>query len=146
LTVFADSSAIVKLYVPEIGHEAVRQAEPPLVVSALARVQVPAAFWGKSRSGELAAEDAALLTSAFEFDYHGDVVDGSAFASVAVTEAILVDAARLAARHGLRGYDAVQLACAVAARSADPTIGTVAVFDKDLRRAMVAEGFVLLDV
>jgi hypothetical protein len=39
-----------------------------------------------------------------------------------------VDAARYAARHRLRAFDAVQLACAVAARDADPSVESVAVF------------------
>jgi uncharacterized protein len=144
LSVFADSSALVKLYVAEAEHQIVRAAPVPLVVSLLARVEVSAALWGKNRTRELSAEDAAMLTAAFEFDFHGDVQQESVFVVVPVTEAILVDAARHAARHGLRAYDAVQLASAIAARAADPTINTVAVFDTNLRNAMLAEGFSVL--
>ena len=145
MSVFGDSSALVKLYVPELGHEAVRAGVGPFVISALARVEVPAALWGKSRTGELSASDAALLVSAFEFDYHGDDQADSIFAVVAVDELIAVAAARHAARHGLRAYDAVQLACAIAARGADHSVDTFAVFDLKLRDAAVAEGFFLLD-
>lgn len=147
MSVFADSSALVKLYVAEFGHEAVRAgAGPgPFVIATLARVEVPAALWGKSRTGELSASDAALLASAFEFDYHGDDQAGSIFAIVAVDESIVVSAARQAARHALRAYDAVQLACAIAARGADPSVDTFAVFDLQLRDAAVVEGFSLLD-
>ncbi len=145
MSVFADSSAIVKLYVPEAGHEAVRAIVAPIVVSVLARVEVPAALWGKQRAGELTAEDAAVLVAAFEFDYHGtgtrDGTGAGAFAVIAMSELIAVDAARQAARHGLRAYDSVQLASAIAARVADPGIADVAVFDVNLRRAMLAEGF-----
>lgn len=144
LSVSADSSASVKLYVPEEDHEIVRQLTGPLVISILARVEVPTAFWGKHRAGGLAIEDAALLTTAFEFDYHGDADQESAFVVVPIVESILIDAARRAARHGLRAYDSVQLACAVAARRADPAIDTVAVFDTDLRKALLAEGFSIL--
>ncbi len=141
MSVFADSSAIVKLYVPEAGHEAVRAIMAPIVVSVLARVEVPAALWGKQRAGELTAEDAAVLVAAFEFDYHGDTTRDGAFAVIAMSELIAVDAARQAARHGLRAYDSVQLASAIAARVADPGIADVAVFGVNLRRAMLAEGF-----
>ncbi len=57
VSVFADSSALVKLYVAEFGHEAVRAgAGPgPLVIATIARAEVPAALWGKSRTGELSA-------------------------------------------------------------------------------------------
>ncbi len=146
MSVFADSSALVKLYVPEFGYESVRASATlnPLVIASLARVEVPAAFWSKSRSGELSAPDAALLVRAFEFDFHGDDHAGSLFAVVAVDESILVAAALEAARHGLRAYDAVQLACALAARNADPSIDTFAVFDAKLRDAAVAEGFASL--
>ena len=142
MSVFADSSAIVKLYVPEVGHEAVRAISGPLVVSALARVEIPAALWGKHRSGEIESDDASVLTAAFEYDYHGGPVDEPRYATIPVTEAVLVDAARQAARHRLRAYDAVQLACAVAARAADPAIDSMVVFDKSLRDAAIAEGFI----
>lgn len=145
MSVFADSSALVKLYVPEFGHEAVRASASPFVVATLARVEVPAALWGKSRSGELSASDAAVLVSAFEFDYHGDHQAESVFAVIAIDEPIVVAAAGQAARHGLRAYDAVQLACAIAARSADASVDTFAVFDRKLRDAASAEGFSLLD-
>ena len=65
MTVFADSSALVKLYVPEAGHIAVRSITDPIVIADLARVEVPAAFWGKVRTGELALDDADVLISAF---------------------------------------------------------------------------------
>jgi uncharacterized protein len=144
LTVFADSSALVKLYVAEVGHEAVRAIVDPIVIANLARVEVPAAFWGKTRTGELDVDDAALLVSAFEHDYHGDEEADSIFAVVSHNEPTLIDAARHAARHRLRAYDAVQLACAIAARRADPSIEAFAVFDKSLRNAAIAEGFAIV--
>lgn len=145
MSVFADSSALVKLYVAEVGHEVVRASAHPFVISSLARVEVPAAFWGKSRTGEVSAADATLLVSAFEFDFHGDDAVGSIFVILSLNESILVAAAREAARHGLRAYDAVQLACAIAARGVDPSVDTFAVFDLKLRNAAIAEGFAVLD-
>lgn len=144
MSVFADSSALVKLYVPEVGHRSIRAAGP-LVVSELARVEVPAALWGKSRTGELSTDDAALLVAAFEFDYHGDDEAESRFAVIGVDESIVVEAARCAARHGLRAYDAVQLASALAGREADTSVNTFAVFDVKLRGAALAERFEVLD-
>jgi hypothetical protein len=49
--VFADPSAIVKLYADEVGAEAVRAAAPT-IISQLARVEVPTALWRKHRMGE----------------------------------------------------------------------------------------------
>lgn len=144
MSVFADSSALVKLYVPEQGHEVVRAVADPIVISNLARVEVPAAFWGKVRAGELDAGDAEVLVRAFEYDFHGDEVTGPAFAAVSLGGPMLVEAAHQAARHRLRAYDAVQLACAVAARGADPSVHAMAVFDSSLRTAALAEGFDVL--
>ena len=141
MTAYADSSALVKLYVPEPGHDVVRGLTRPLIVSALARVEVPAAFWGKSRAGELEPDDARLLTAAFEYDFHGTASDEPHFLVVPVSESVLVAAAVHTARHGLRASDAVQLASAVAARQADDEVVAMAVFDKALGRAASAEGF-----
>lgn len=137
MTAFADSSALVKLYADEAGAELVR-AQRLLVVSAVARVEVPAAIWRKHRMGQLAAQHAGLLTRAFEDDWHGD-----RFAAVALAAALLADAACLVAAHGLRAYDGVQLACAVAARAADPEIDTLLCFDAALSEAAAREGFAL---
>ena len=70
MSTFADSSALVKLYADETGHEQVR-GTGSIVVSQLARVDVPAALWRKQRVGELSANDARLLTADFEADYFG---------------------------------------------------------------------------
>ena len=144
MSVFADSSALVKLYVPEAGHQVVRQATEPFVVSHLARVEVPAALWRKSRSGELAADDAHLLATAFAFDLSGDDDSEARYVVVGVDDGVLSDAVRLLPLHGLRAYDAVQLASALAAQTADKQCDTIAAFDTDLRRAAAAEGLALL--
>lgn len=142
MTVFADSSALVKLYADEPGHERVREL-PTLVVSQLARVEVPSAIWRKQRLGELDAGAARLLTSAFEADWSGTEEELPRFSVVTATVAVLDGAARLCAVHGLRAYDAVQLACASAARDAIPECRTFAAFDRRLRDAAAAEGFSL---
>lgn len=68
MTVFADSSALVKLYADEPDADRVRGVEL-VVVSAVARVEVPAALWRKSRTGELAVADAALLSEVFALEW-----------------------------------------------------------------------------
>ncbi len=137
---FADSSAVVKLYADEVGAADVR-ALPVMVVSALARVEVPAALWRKSRTGELSAVDAGILCAAFEADWFDD---GGVFVAVAVRKVVLEHAARLVAAHRLRAYDAVQLATAVVARDADPDVGSFACYDDELNAAAAREGFTLV--
>lgn len=143
MTVFADSSALVTLYADESGRAALTSQEP-IVVGQLARVEVPAALWRKHRLGELGPDATRVLIDDFEADYFGTADELPRFAAVAVTGALLDAAARLCAAHGLRAYDAVQLSCALAARTVDPGCTNFAAYDLTLRRAAAAEGFRLL--
>lgn len=143
MTMFADSSALVKLYADEPGADLVRGVDS-FAVCALARVEVPAALWRKQRMGELDSAQAQVLTAAFEADLFGTRTTSPVFTSVDVSPAMLDAAARLCATHDLRAYDAVQLATALAIRDADPDCAAFAAFDAQLRRAAAAEQFALV--
>lgn len=143
MIVFADSSALVKLYADEQDHQLIRK-QSALLVSTLARVETPAALWRKHRMGELALTDLTVLIAAFEADYHGSADQAPRFGVIATTPTVLETAVRLVGVHGLRAYDAVQLASAKAAARAVPDCRTVAAFDNTLRTAAAAEGFTLL--
>lgn len=143
MSAFADSSALVKLYADEAGHEQVRGLVS-IAVAQLARVEVPAALWRKQRMGELSASDARLLTADFEADYFGTDTEPPRFAAVAVTRSLLDEAARLCASHGLRAYDAVQLSTALAVRRVDESCTVFAAFDRSLRTTAATEGFELM--
>jgi predicted nucleic acid-binding protein len=114
------------------------------VVSALARVEVAAALWRKHRDGELEPEDARALAGALAADFNGTESDGPRFASIAMTAALLEEAAELVAVHDLRASDAVQLASALAARAAEPRLTDFACFDERLRRAAAQRGLRLV--
>lgn len=144
MTIFADSSALVKLYAVEEGSDIARSITGSTAVSALARVEVPAALWRKTRMGELSARDAALLVAEFEADYLGADGEEPRFSAIAPAPAVLDQAASLTATHGLRAYDAVQLASAMAARSADPHCSAFAAFGNQLRDAAAVAGFRLV--
>jgi hypothetical protein len=140
---FADSSAVVKLYADEYGADRVQRAAL-LVVSQLARVEVPAALWKKHRTGDLQAASVAILVAEFEADYFGTDDALPRFVIVAVSAAILENAARLVGAHGLRAYDAVQLATAKAAHAAADGDFTFLAFDDSLCTAAAAEGLALM--
>ena len=142
MSVFADSSALVKLYADEAGSAQVRRLGDGLVVSRLARVEVVAALWRKDRAEGLDAAVVSTLLLAFRADWVGD--PRPRFAVVADTDDVLRDAAALCGVHGLRAYDAVQLASAEAARRADPSVSTFACFDASLRRAAATRDFATL--
>jgi uncharacterized protein len=130
----------VKLYADEAGHKAIRSLPAPLVVSTLARVEVPAAIWRKHRTGEIDVDDALLLTRAFEVDYAGAPGKPPRFLAVEVSGEILERGAQLVADHGLRAYDATQLASALLIRELDQRCETLAAFDRGLLRAAISEG------
>ncbi|MBP2320724.1 putative nucleic acid-binding protein [Kibdelosporangium banguiense] len=143
MTVFADTSAVVKRYAKEPGQDLIRQI-PILVVSQLARVEVSAALWGKERMGEISHREAAVLESLFEREYH-HLDDGPrVFSPVRVTPVVLEAGARLARKHRLRGFDSIQLASAILAAETAPEITEFAAWDKRLREAAAAEGFALI--
>jgi uncharacterized protein len=133
----------VKLYADEPGHTTIRRLRF-LVVSAIARVEVPAALWRKEQLGELQSADAEVLVATFEADYDGTDREGPLFAAVALTSALLESAAHVTATHALRAYDAVQLASALAARAADPGCTDFACYDDGLRAAAARSGFSLI--
>ncbi|MFT4230744.1 MAG: type II toxin-antitoxin system VapC family toxin [Microbacterium sp.] len=140
MTAFADSSALVKLYADEEDADLVRRHDV-LVISQLARVEVPSAIWRKHRLGELSAEAADVLARSFAADFAGG--DARSFLVVAVTPAVLDDAARLVSRHPLRAFDAVQLASACAAHRAAADGLPFLCFDHRVRDAAAAEGLAL---
>lgn len=131
----------MKRYADEADADAVRSI-PLLVVSQLARVEVPAALWKKSRVGELSTSSASILIADFEADYFGTPEAPSRFIIVAPVNAVLDDATRLLGTHGLRAYDAVQLATAITSRAASGDLAFLA-YDKALCSAAGAEGFEL---
>jgi len=94
--------------------------------------------------GEIDASVTGILVRAFEADYFGVADEPPRFVVVGLPDMITDEAARIVAAHGLRAYDAVQLASAVAARRADPACATFACFDNDLGVAATAEGFALV--
>jgi uncharacterized protein len=109
------------------------------VVSALSLTEVIAAMWGKVLRGELTEPDASVLDRAFLAD-----IRGGRFYVLRVSPSVIARSLECVRRHRLRGPDAVQLASALLAREADPTVREMAVFDQRLRVAASTEGFALL--
>lgn len=133
----------MKLYADEPGHRAVRALDP-ILVSCLARVEVPAAIWRKQRLGELPEAEAGLLVAEFEADYFGTPDAAPRFVVTGLPSSVLDVAARFVAFRALRACDALQLASACAARDADPGCAAFACSDRRLRAAAAAEGFQVL--
>ncbi|MGH2775040.1 MAG: type II toxin-antitoxin system VapC family toxin [Actinomycetota bacterium] len=137
MTAFADTSAVVKLYVDEPGADVVRSLGT-MYVSALTGVEVASALWRKHRQAELAAESVQQFASWFDDDIHAT---DRRLVRLDLDQAQLDHAALLVSQHDLRASDAIQLAAALAVRRADPTCDRFACFDQALMAAAKAEGF-----
>jgi uncharacterized protein len=141
VTAFVDASALVKLYVPEQGSEAVGSLEEPFVVSGLSRVEVASGLWRKHREGWVGLDEVAVLLAAFDADWNGSSTEPPRFVAVALDARVLDAAARQLAWYPVRAGDSVQLASATAARAVDPEISRFVTFDARLAAAAAAEGF-----
>lgn len=111
---FTDSSAVIKRYLRETGSVWVRElfaSTPPNSFYAVATVgvEVVAAITRRARGGTVSQAGAARWCGVFLTDLNLE------FAVVGVTGDLLRNAVSLARAHGLRGYDAVQLAAGLEA-------------------------------
>jgi uncharacterized protein len=145
LSVFLDSSALVKRYADEPGFETIRALGQDCYVSELSQVEVPSAIWRKHRTGEVSEDDALTLIAVFNLEIAEVAAGGGPFAIVIASAPVIALAAVFPARYGLRAYDAVQLATAIVAREADPALETFACADRGLGNAARREQFSLLD-
>ena len=135
---YVDTSALFKRYVEEDESEAVlaRMEEAPTVGTVLiTRVEVAAALARAVRELRMDQDEAHEAEREFLDDW-GD------FTRIGVTDALTVRAGGLAWEHGLRGYDAAQLAAALAWREiterTDDEI-VFACFDNELCEAATTE-------
>ncbi len=106
---FLDSSALVKRYVPERGSATIRRlcARGEVAVSRIAFAEVAAALARACRERILDEDERDRL-----LDQLGEDVD--AFQTIELRRTVVEATRPLVTRHPLRGYDAVQLASAMA--------------------------------
>jgi predicted nucleic acid-binding protein len=143
---FFDSSALVKRYVAEIGSAWVMSLCNPTLkntvfIAAITAVEITAAISRRSRGGNITPDDAKTVYSQLKIDLQSE------YQVIEITDTIINFAMALAEKHGLRGYDAVQLAAAKAinnlciANSLHPL--TFISADQELNNAAVKEGLVV---
>jgi predicted nucleic acid-binding protein len=137
-TFFLDSSALTKRYLTEIGSAWVSDLTDPaadniLAAAEITRVEVAAALAARYRASAITQAErdqlVTLLLHHFDTEYR----------IIAITPELTASAVELTQIHRLRGYDAVQLAAALATADVLPGIVFVAA-DDDLLAAARAEG------
>jgi predicted nucleic acid-binding protein len=117
VTLYLDTSDLVKLYLDEDGSAGIRslvaQADA-IVTSAVTYAEVRATFARRRRERLLNAAQYAAAVVQFDRDW-------SRLASIPLMAELAQSAGRLADRLGLRGFDAIQLASfeLLASRSED---------------------------
>lgn len=143
---YFESSALVKEYVAERGTAWVRATLAGVggnvVHTALITgAEVVAAIARRSRDGTVDQADAARAIARFTTDF------GQRYQRIDITEAVVRQAMRLADRHGLRGYDSVQLAVALSLQSVRASLSLPAITfisaDGRLNIIAAAEGLVV---
>lgn len=140
---FLDSSALVKAYRQEAGSAKIIElveSQEIVVVSRLAQVEVSAAIVRQGQFNKLPKTELdVVLTS---LDYHFDL----SFHVAELSDNVMTDAIKLVRRYGLRGADAVQLACARSARHIKALDEVVFVSsDHELNASAFLEGFTVID-
>ncbi len=147
-TLFFDSSGLVKRYIAETGTSWIQSLNAPeaghdRVIAQITGPEMVAAVTRRLRRGDTAPTDADAAISDIEADFAGD------YFLLEITLARIREAMALAQTHGLRGYDAVQLATALFLRDQcrvlgqpDPVFITA---DVELAAAAMAEGLTVDD-
>ena len=144
---FFDSSALVKCYISETGtawaRSIVDDKNNVVHVSSLTRVEIISALTRRFRRGDItqAEFDTACRESQLDITSHYEIV--------ALTDRMIEEAAALAQKHGLRAYDAVQLAAALNTKRVVSQIKSAQLIlvsaDLELNAAAAAEGLKVED-
>jgi uncharacterized protein len=140
---FLDTSTILKRYVQEIGTPWVQALAAPaaghsLIIVRITLAETIAAITRRERGGSITPHDAATAVADFQLDF------ARQYFIIEVSAPVITEAASLARKHGLRGYDAVQLAAALDAQVRLPSLILISA-DADLNAAAVAEGLTVDD-
>jgi uncharacterized protein len=123
----------VKRYLREEGSDKVRPLfRKKVAASAISGVEVPSALWRRAREGDVSEARARALVKKVVEDLAEMIV-------VEVRRPVLERARELVARHPLRAYDAVQLACASLLSERAETAVTFICADQRLCEVAVAE-------
>jgi predicted nucleic acid-binding protein len=132
VTLYLDTSSLVKLYVEEVASDDVRSLVTRATVVATSIVAYPetrAALARLRRSGDLSPAHLAATKRSFEAQW-------PAFLTLDVTTSVSQEAGDFAERYALRGFDALHLASfAEISRRAGPAMTHFSSFDDRLNTA-----------
>ena len=143
---FLETSALVKRYAKEIGTAWVQALADisrgnVIYIAQVTGVEAVAALTLRTRRGSMTSIEASAAIADLRRDLTAD------YAPVQMTDHLLAQAMDLVERHGLRGYDAIQLASAlqlaVERRALELPAPVLLCADIALNAAATAEGLVV---
>ena len=141
MILYLDTSAYVRVYVREAGHDqmwSATQGASEIATHLVTYAEMRAALARMQRMGRLIAEEAASIKATFEQDWDKTL-------KISPTEAMMRRAGDLAERFGLRGYDSVHLAAAESLRVGQGAdLLRFASFDERLNQSATELGLPLL--
>jgi len=136
VNLYLDSSAVVKLFVAEVGSpqvaDAIIRAEG-VFASLVTYVEVRSAFARKRR--EAALDETQYAEVARRFESHWDE-----YSPIDVTEAVTRNAGNIAEQHNLRALAALHLASAALLKDSSPSPVVFMCADRALHQAARAIG------
>jgi predicted nucleic acid-binding protein len=142
-TYYLDSSALVKRYAQEVGSSWITNLINPvssngIFTALVSGAEIVAAIARKVRTGAIPQQAAATAITIFKNHFRAE------YLIVMTTPTVVESAMHLAEKHGLRGYDAIQLASALSVQSELSLNGVnLSAFissDVNLNKAALAEG------
>jgi predicted nucleic acid-binding protein len=140
MILYMDTSALIKRYIEENGSENVvawmREADM-IGTSLITRVEMAGTITHAMRGSCLPVQDGAEALDEFRSDWHG-------FQHINIDDTLVARADSLASMYGLRGYDAVQLACALTWQGLLEVSVRFASYDKELHEAAQMSGMEVL--
>jgi predicted nucleic acid-binding protein len=140
MILYMDTSALAKRYLAEPGSADVNQwiaQAHPAVTGIITRAELAAAIHRAGRLGWINASEYAAALGLFRGDWE-------LIGQLPVSEATVRRADELAGRHGLRGFDAIHLACALLFQESLGEAVTMTTYDRLLWQAARAEGLAVL--
>lgn len=138
MILYLETSSLVKLYVAEEGTaEVINLVEEADIVatSLISYVETRAALSRKQKESGINKRDYELVKQEFEIDWNK-------YFLLHVSNEIIKAAGDLAEKHGLRGFDALHLASALALREGSATSVSFSSADAKLTKAARSENLI----
>lgn len=139
MNLYLDSSALLRRYLKRLGGEELShelETAGRYGIAAITRVEVAAALTRLERGGVIHRGE---RRNAFELLEH----DLPVMTEIFLTQDVVTRAYELVQKHGLRGYDGIQLAAADFWRVSLEEPVTIATFDADLWSAANSDNFLV---